>query len=323
MKRTVLSVTLVAALGFGLTACLPAPAPPPDPVNQIDASRQYGVGIHQIELNDFTRGISPYDWYPGSDVRTIPTTVFYPVWEVPHSGLYTDDPPYLGGGPYPMVLFAPGFGVDWHFYTPLLERIATAGFVVVVPTYPLLSGWPAGPTDTVEWDDHFTDTSFVISSMVELNQSDPFLHGLIDPQRIGMAGHSDGALLAFGAGEEAYRTDARVRSVISYAADIGLGDGLYQASGRPFLHYFSEFDEFNPYPGAMDWDRAYLQDPHWSISLWDSSHAGPYTDPSDPRFNLVALTTIDFFDATLKGHPECLIYMAMEVVNRPDLGAFE
>jgi dienelactone hydrolase len=323
MKRTALAVALVTALGLGLTACLPAPAPPPEPVSQLDTSRQYGVGIHQIELHDYTRGIAPYGEFLGSDVRTIPTTVFYPVWEVPNSGLYTDHAPYLAGGPYPMVLFAHGFGVDWQFYTPLLERIATAGYVVVAPTYPLLSGWPAGPTEAVEWDEHFTDTSFVISSMIDANQSDPFLGGLIDPKRIAAVGHSDGALIAYGAGEQAYRTDARVRSVISYAADLGQGDGIYQASGRPFLHYFSEFDEFNPYPGALAYDRAYLQDPHWSISLWDSTHTGPYTDPNDPRFNLVAVTTIDFLDATLKGHPESLIYMAMEVVNRPDLGGFE
>ena len=62
---------------------------------------------------------------------------------------------------------------------------------------------------------------------------------------------------------------------------------------------------------------------NWSISLWDSGHAGPYTDPGDPRFDLVVVTTINFLDGTLKGHPESLVYMAMEVVNRPDLGAFE
>ena len=77
-----------------------------------------------------------------------------------------------------------------------------------------------------------------------------------------------------------------------------------------------------PTPAHL-YDRAYLQDPHWSISLWDSTHTGPYTDPNDPRFNLVCVTTIDFLNATLKGHPESLIYMAMEVVNRPDLGGFE
>jgi dienelactone hydrolase len=222
-----------------------------------------------------------------------------------------------------MVVFAHGFGVDWQFYVPLLERIASAGYVVVAPTYPLLSGWPAGPTDIVEWDEHFTDTSFVITSMLQLNEGDAMLGGLIDPKRIGTVGHSDGALIAYGAGEQAYRTDPRVRSVVSYAADLGLGDGLYQASGRPFLHFFSQYDEYNPYPAAIFYDRAYLQDPHWSITLWDSGHTGPYTDPGDPRFGLVVVTTIDFLNATLKGYPESLIYMAMEVVNRPDLGAFE
>jgi dienelactone hydrolase len=323
VKRSALAVALVTALGLGLTACLPAPAPPPEPVNQIDASHQYGVGLHQIDLHDYTRGIAPYGDFPGTDVRTIPTTVFYPVAEAPFSDLYVDHAPYRAGGPYPMVVFIHGFGVDWQFYKGILGRIATAGYVVVAPTYPLLSGWPAGPTDTLEWDEHFTDTSFVISAMEQLNQSDPILGGLIDTKRIATVGHSDGALIAYGAGEQAYRTDPRVRSVISYAADLGLGDGFYQASGRPFLHFFSEYDEYNPYPAAISYDRAYLQDPHWSITLWGSTHTGPYTDPNDPRFELVSATTIDFLNATLKGYPESLIYMAMEVVNRPDLAAFE
>jgi dienelactone hydrolase len=323
VKRTAGVVAIMAMLAVGLTACLPAPAPPPDPVSQIDASTLYGVGTHQIELHDFTRGIAPYGDFPGSDVRTIPTMVFYPVSEVPYSGLYADHAPDKAGGPYPMVLFVHGFGVDWQFYTGLLGRIATAGYVVVAPTYPLLSGWPAGPTDTLEWDEHFTDTSFVISAMEQLNQSDPFLGGLMDMTRIATVGHSDGALIAYGAGEQAYRTDPRVRAVVSYAADLGFGDGLYQASGRPFLHYFSEFDEYNPYPAAIYYDRAYLQDPHWSITLWGATHAGPYVDPDDPHFDLVSATTIDFLNANLKGYPESLIFMAMEVVNRPDLGAFE
>lgn len=312
----------VALVATTLTACLPAPPPPPPPVSAIDTSRQYGVGIHQVELDDWSRGIAPYGDFPGSDVRTIPTTVLYPVWEVPQSGLWTDHVPYFGGGPYPMVVFLPGFGVDWQFYAPLLERIAGAGYVVVAPTYPLLSGWPAGPTDTVEWDEHFTDTSFVITSMIDRNAWDPVIAGLIDGTRIGVAGHSDGALLAFGAGEQAWRIDARVRSVISYAGDFGQ-DGIYLANGRPFLHYLSQFDEFDPYDAAVAYDRAYLQPPHWVISEWGASHTGPYTDPGDPHFALTVKTTIDFLDGTLKGHPESLYFMAIEAVNRADIVGFE
>jgi dienelactone hydrolase len=323
VKKTVLAVALFAMLGVGLTACLPPPAPPPEPVSEINTATRYGVGVHQLDLQDYSRGITAYGEFPGSDVRTIPTAVFYPVWEVPHSGIYGEHAPYSANGPYPMVLFAHGFGVDWHFYTALIESIASTGYVVVVPTYPLLSGWPAGPTDTVEWDEHFTDTSFVISSMLQLNASDPMLKGMIDPKRIGAVGHSDGALISFGAGEEAYRTDPRVRSVISYAADLGFADGWYQESGRPFLHYFSDSDEYNPYPAAMNYDRSYLEDPHWSISLWGANHSSPYIDPNDPHFGMVTSTTVNFLNATLKGYPIGYFFMMMDVVTRPDLGAFE
>jgi dienelactone hydrolase len=322
VKRLPLALLAVGLLAGTLTACLPDPPPPPPPVSQLDSSHQYGVGIHGIELDDWTRGIAPYGDFPGADVRTIPTTVFYPVWEVPHSGFWTDHVPYFAGGPYPMVVFLSGFGVDWHFYAPLLERIASAGYVVVAPTYPLLSGWPAGPTDTVEWDEHFTDTSFVISAMIERNAWDPLTAGLVDTSRVAVAGHSDGALLAFGAGEQAWRIDARVRSVVSYGGDLG-SDGIYLANGRPFLHYLSELDEYDPYDRAISYDRAYLQPPHWVISSWGANHTGPYTDPGDPHFALVAKTTVDFLDGTLKGHPESIFYMALEALGRPDIVGFE
>ena len=170
MKKTVLAVALVAMLGVGLTACLPPPAPPPEPVERRSTpSTQYGVGVHQIELHDWSRGIAPYGDFPGSDVRTIPTTVFYPVWEVPHSDLYLDHAPLTSRRAVPDGRVRARLRRRLAVLHGAARRIATAGYVVVAPTYPLLSGWPAGPTDTLEWDEHFTDTSFVISAMLAVS----------------------------------------------------------------------------------------------------------------------------------------------------------
>ena len=68
--------------------------------------------------------------------------------------------------PYPLVVFAHGFGVGPTDYTPLLERIASAGYVVAAPLYPVLSGWPYGPSDVDDWDEKFPDTSFVTDADV-------------------------------------------------------------------------------------------------------------------------------------------------------------
>src|SRR5205823_2403647 len=89
-------------------------------------------------------------------------------------------------------VFAPGYGATPASYASMLTRIAAAGYVVAAPTYPLLSGQPAGPTDTVGWEDLYGDTWFVTSQVL----ADATVGGLIDPNRIAVAGHSDGAAIA-------------------------------------------------------------------------------------------------------------------------------
>jgi dienelactone hydrolase len=268
----------------------------------------HSVAVRQTTFVDTTRATSPFGLYPGSSSRTLPTTIWYP----------SD-----GGGPFPLVVFAHGFGVTPTYYASLLPRIAAAGYVVAAPTYPLLSGQPAGPTDTVDWGELFGDTRFVTDRVLALSASgDPALGGTIDPNRIAVAGHSDGAAVAFGIGYQPFRLDPRVRAVVAFAADLGFL-GSYQANGRPILHVLSDNDEYNPYDEAIAWDRSTLQPPKYTMSLWNAAHAPPFTDPSDPHFDLVANVTIAFLDATLKAHPETMFYASLYVAAHPALAAME
>ncbi len=171
----------------------------------------------------------------------------------------------------------------------MLTRIAAAGYVVAAATYPLLSGQPAGPTDTVGWDDLFPDTRFVITQVLARSTSgDAALGGLIDANRIAVAGHSDGAAVAYGVGYVPFKLDGRVRAVVSYAADLQYY-GPYQPNGRPILHVLSDQDVYNPYGDAITWDRTVLQQPKTVLSLWNASHEGPFMQPSDPHWELVAV----------------------------------
>jgi dienelactone hydrolase len=251
---------------------------------------------------DFSRGVEAYGDYPGAGWRVLPTTVWFPS---------------SGRGPYPLVVFAHGFATTPAAYAPLLSRIAAAGYVVAAPTYPLLSGEPAGPTDSVGWVDLYADTRFVTDEVLRV------LGGfLVDPDRIAVAGHSDGALLAFADGYTPYRLDPRVRGVIAYAAELG-GFDVYQPNDRPILHFVSDQDEYNPYDETIEWDRNVLQQPKTTVSLWNASHAGPYMDPNDPHFDMVALVTIGWLDTVLKAQPEGLFYAGIYVGARPSLGAIE
>ena len=298
------------ALGIGavlaLVGCIPPP--PPTPVGPMTIGVHHTVGVRQLTFVDSTRGTDAFGSYPGSSSRRLPTTIWYP----------TD-----GGGPFPLVVFAHGYAVTPSFYASLLPRLAAAGYVVAAPTYPLLSGQPAGPTDTVGWHDLFADTWFVTSRMLDLSAAgDPTFGGIIAADRIAVAGHSDGAAIAYGDGYQPFRLDARVRAVVAYAADLG-ALGIYQPNGRPILHVLSDNDEYDPYAEAISWDRAHLQAPKYTVTLRDATHADPYTTPADPHFDLVTRVTIAFLDATLKAHPEAMDAATADIAAHPSLAAIE
>ena len=153
-KLSALAVALVAS-AVVLAGCIPPPPAPPEPVAPIERLRNQSVGFQSFVFNDLTRGIPAFGDFPGTAIRPIPTSVWYP----------TD----RAHGPYPLVVFAPGFGADPGSYAPLLARIASVGYVVAAPTYPILSGWPAGPSDVVDWGEKFPDTWFVTTSVLDLS----------------------------------------------------------------------------------------------------------------------------------------------------------
>jgi dienelactone hydrolase len=305
-RRVPVAFAVSLAFALGAVACMPPP--PPAPLSPMTIGVTHSVGVRNVTFVDSTRGTAALGGYPGSSSRVLPTTIWYP----------SD-----GGGPFPLVLFAHGYGVTPSYYASLLPRLAAAGYVVAAPTYPLLSGQPAGPSDTDGWQDLFADNWFVTTQVLDLSAGgDPAIGGMIDPARIAVAGHSDGAALAFGDGYQPFRLDPRVRAVVSFAADLGVL-GIYQPNGRAILHVLSDLDEFNPYGQAIDWDRANLQVPKYTVTLRNATHADPYRNPADPHFELLVGVTIAFLDGELKAHPEAMFFAALGIAEQPSLAALE
>src|SRR5215475_9369701 len=143
LGRLVAVGVVVAALAGVLSAC--DPPPPPESLPPTPTSHDLPVAHDNRLLVDTTRTIPGLEWLGG---RFLYTKLWYP----------TD----RAQGPYPLVVFAHGFGVVPSDYAALLQRIAAAGYVVAAPQYPVLSGWPYGPSDVDDWNEHFADTSFVI-----------------------------------------------------------------------------------------------------------------------------------------------------------------
>jgi dienelactone hydrolase len=270
---------------------------------------------------DTTRATSPNGSFAGAPSRTLPTQFWYPAEGQAGDAPTADATPDRGHGPYPMVLFAHGYDVTPDFYASLLERWAAAGYVVVAPTFPILSGTPGGASH-VDYERTFADGSFVITQVLGLGGGDP-LAGLVDPERVAAAGHSDGEVISFGLGFLQCCRDPRVKSVIAMAGDLSNANNPHvRDTGTPILHVMETNDEYDPYPHSVEWDRANLTSPRWMVSL-NSSHVPPYTQPGDPAFELVSRITIAYLDGTLKGHPQQLDAVSGDVAAASGVASLE
>ncbi len=291
------------------------------PAAGLDTNRRYAVGTSTLTFVDASRGTSPNGSFGGAATRTLPTELWYPA-----AGAAGGDPvagaaPDPAHGPYPLVLFAHGYDVTPDFYAPLLQRWAAAGYVVAAPVFPILSGSDGGASH-VDYEQTFGDASFVITQMLALGPGDP-LAGLIDPNRVAAAGHSDGEVVSFGVGFLACCRDPRVKSVISMAGDLANANNpSVRDTGTPILHIMETNDEYDPYEHSIQWDRDNLTAPRWMVSL-NSSHVPPYTQPGDPAFELTSSITVAFLDGTLKGRADRLDAVTSEVVAQPAVGAIE
>ena len=309
--RVTTTTTAPAPAATAPPATTATPTPPPR-----DLTRRYPVSTYTVDFVDTTRTESPNGSFEGAPSRTLTTTFWYPA--VADGG-----DPDRADGPYPLVLFVHGYDQTAAFYAPLLERWASAGYVVAGPTYPFLSGIPGGASH-VDYDKLFGDSAFVIAQTLASGPDRPIGGGLIDPSRIAAAGHSDGEMVSFTLGFSNCCTGLHLRSIITMAGDLSRADiDPVRDSGLPILDIMETNDEYDPYQGSIDWARANLTPPRWLLTLDNASHVPPYTRPGNPHFELVATTTVDFLDGTLKDRPDRLDQLTADVAAHPDVATLE
>ena len=72
---------------------------------------------------------------PGHAGRTLVTTIMYPAQGTAAGRVTVNAAPDHTDGPYPLIVFAHGFGSSGVEYRGLLERWAAAGYVVAAPLF--------------------------------------------------------------------------------------------------------------------------------------------------------------------------------------------
>ena len=250
---------------------------------------------------DSSRPTPAWNGTPQKPSRTLVTTIWYPA---PGSGS-------TGNGPYPLIVFAHGLGGSPQDYQQLLKAWAAAGYVVAAPLFPLSSSETPGGPDGGDIGNQPGDMSFVIDQVLKASATSAGpLSGLVDPNEIAAAGHSNGAITTLGLVANTCCRDARIKAAVVMAGTTeGLGRGSYQlADAPPLLVVSDRHDGLVPYSDAVSvFNQA--RGPKALLSLdWDSTtdSTGSTAHMASsgvvgPTSRAVFTATTAFFNAFLKG----------------------
>ena len=246
---------------------------------------------------DPTRSTGARGDVPASSSRVIPVTVRYPIaGEV--SGTETPEAPAQSGS-FPLVVFAHGFDVSADTYAILEHQLASAGFVVAAPDFPLTSSAFPGPAIEGDIANQAADVSFVVTSILDPAQVPEPLQGAIDTTRVGVIGHSDGGVTAAAVAYNASVADPRIgAAVILSGAEAWYGGDWFTTSSPPLLAVHGTADEVNSFASSTTlFDGA--TGPKMLVAVDGGSHLGPFTsDPAEPDISNLAA---DFFHDHLEG----------------------
>jgi pimeloyl-ACP methyl ester carboxylesterase len=240
------------------------------------------VAVHTFRFVDETRTIP----VPGGGRirRPVTTIVRYPTT----------------GGPYPLVVFGHGFALGPAIYAQLLAAWARAGFVVAAPVFPRANPEaPGGPTEA-DLPNQPADMSLVITRLLALSaRPGSLLADRIDPGRVAVAGHSDGAVTALATAYDARFRDARVGAAVILAGARMTGMGAFPTHGPPLLAMQGTADPINDAANTLAYYRR-AHRPKFLVLLTGASHRPPFTT-EEPQLEIVERVTIAFLDHYLKG----------------------
>lgn len=243
--------------------------------------------------------------------RTLTTFVLYPATGSPSPAPVPGAPPDTNQGPYPLIVFAHGLGSTPLSYERLLAAWAAAGFVVAAPRFPLSSGVTSGGPDAADVAHQPGDMRFVIDSVLSASTggTGPLAH-LVNPNEIGAAGHSNGAITTLGLVANTCCKDPQVKAAVVMAGTTeGFPGGHFElAHAPPVLLVHDTTDEVVPYRSAVvvyDHSRGpkgllTIRGSTSPLLSGQSAHTAA-AGVSGPASAVVIRTTTDFFDAYLRG----------------------
>lgn len=272
------------------------------------APNTYAVGSLDETVVDTSRVTAAQGDEPERPERTLPALVLYPATGAAEGGGETPDAP-PEPGPWPLVVFSHGLGGAGPNYAATLRVWASAGYVVVAPSYPLSNtNAPGGPSPS-DIPEQTADVAYLIDWAVEQSDAtDGPLAGMVDPERVGVSGHSLGGFTSLGAAYNPCCRDEQIAAVAewagAYVPELGPDGGDAVDDGPPLLIVHGDADGTVPYEQALA-VRDAVSSTAALVTLVGGEHIPPFVQGlGEPQSAVVTSTTLAFFDQHLKDDPE-------------------
>ena len=267
------------------------------------------VGLRVITFVDHTR----VEHFRDGKVepRTLVTQIRYPALGSATAGDVPDARALTAAGPFPLVVFGHGFAETPTAYARLLDAWARAGYVVAAPLFPLTQKYVPGGRREADLINQPADMSFVISRTLAENELPAsFLHGLIVPDLIAVAGQSDGAATALADAYDPAFADPRIRAaiILSGAELSNIDDAIpFPSHGPALLATQGSRDTINE-PAATHRYFDLAPRPKFLLTMIGATHLPPYTT-QQPYLRVVERVTIAFLDHFLRAKHASLVRM--------------
>jgi len=214
---------------------------------------------------------------------------------------------WAAGGPFPLVMFAPGFRQCSSTYENLLQAWASAGYVVASVDFPRTSCQVASTAYEPDLVNQPGDVSYVLGQLLALSaQPDGFFPGRLNPREVAAAGQSDGGDTVAALGANTCCQDHRLKAVaVLSGAEWPPMPGRYFPGGAPpMLFVQGSADTINPPWTSVQLYRA-DQASQYYLDLFGADHMIPYTGDNSVE-RLVARVTLAFFGRYVLGDKAAL-----------------
>jgi dienelactone hydrolase len=301
-----------------VTSCTAQPKQPPAKPAQHEVSSQPAgraagrtvtagtAGTYQVSARQLTfvepAHTGPTGQYLGQ--RTLVTEIRYPLAQ-------RSAGPRAAPGPFPLLVFAPGFMQCDAPYSDLLNAWASAGYVVAAVNFPRTDcrvGAAAYEPDLVNQP---RDMSYVLSRLLALSaQPHGLLSGLLNRHEIAAAGQSDGGDTVAALAANACCTDHRLKAaaVLSGAEWPPMPGRYFPDGAPPMLFVQGSADTINPPWTSVQLYRSDQAQARYYLDLFGVTHTVPYVGTNQVE-RLVARVTLAFFDRYVLGQAGALTTM--------------